>query len=151
MHLIYMTAVMVAKGQSSFDTIVAVPGRVKAPVLVDPAKAGNWPPPPTHLLFSGVEPALAAKATSMMLKNVNPYSLAEPVTYTAWRDIPATYISCGQDGAIIPARQQWMIESAKSAGGKIEVVDLPESGHSPFLSMPERLVEIVEDVALKYV
>lgn len=52
------------------------------------------------------------------------------------------YITCLNDAAIGIAAQRAMI----AAHPGTEVIEIA-SGHSPFLSMPERLSEILEDAA----
>ena len=54
----------------------------------------------------------------------------------AWRSKPTTYVVCTRDRALDERHQRRM---AQGAG---RVVELPSS-HSPFLSMPERLTELV--------
>jgi pimeloyl-ACP methyl ester carboxylesterase len=55
---------------------------------------------------------------------------------------PRFYITCEKDRALGPAAQQRMYEALPCQG----VYSLP-AGHSPFLSMPERLAECLLDVA----
>lgn len=56
--------------------------------------------------------------------------------------VPKLYIACLNDAAIGIAAQRAMI-AAHPGTAVIEIA----SGHSPFLSMPERLSEILEDAA----
>lgn len=58
----------------------------------------------------------------------------------AWRDKPSTYVVCAQDQAIHPDVQRFF------AGRCTTVVEL-ESSHSPMLSMPDRVVEILRAAA----
>ncbi|KUM64625.1 hypothetical protein ACN42_g2439 [Penicillium freii] len=63
-------------------------------------------------------------------------------TYEPWRDIPCSYIICEQDRALLPAIQQFF---ASKMGGPDTTHHLPSS-HSPFLSMPDRLVGVLEEI-----
>ncbi|KAJ6441613.1 G-protein coupled receptor [Purpureocillium lavendulum] len=63
----------------------------------------------------------------------------------AWRDIPLTYITCEDDQAIPAAVQDGMVDKVEQQGIKVRKYRLPAS-HSPFLSMPEKLVDIVVEV-----
>lgn len=55
---------------------------------------------------------------------------------TAWREAPATYVVCTQDRAVHPDSQRQM---AARAARTVEW----DAGHSPFLSTPDRVVELL--------
>ena len=61
----------------------------------------------------------------------------------AWRDIPSTYIVCNRDQALSPDLQR---RCASQAG---EVVEW-ETSHSPFLSRPDLVADLLEELALRY-
>ncbi|KAJ5639525.1 uncharacterized protein N7484_007387 [Penicillium longicatenatum] len=63
-------------------------------------------------------------------------------TYEPWRDIPCAYIICEQDHALPPSFQELF---ASKMGGPENTYRLPSS-HSPFLSMPERLADLLHQV-----
>lgn len=69
-------------------------------------------------------------------------TLVSPLKKAAWGKIPATYILCEQDVAIPASVQQFMIDEV----GIKDVVRLPAS-HSPFLSMPDEVFDIIDRVA----
>jgi len=52
--------------------------------------------------------------------------------------VPRTYIVCERDQALISAQQQWVIDRCPG----IRVLRL-DSGHSPFISQPQRLAELL--------
>ncbi len=56
--------------------------------------------------------------------------------------ISKTYVLCEEDKAVDPSYQEAFVQ----VGQYDKVVRLP-SGHSPFLSMPQRVVEIVMSAA----
>lgn len=64
-------------------------------------------------------------------------------TYEPWRDIPCAYITCEEDRALLPSFQELF---ASKMGGPENTYRLPSS-HSPFLSMPDRLVDILQQIA----
>ncbi|KAJ5132496.1 hypothetical protein N7448_006654 [Penicillium atrosanguineum] len=73
------------------------------------------------------------------------------VSEAPWRDLPTTYVYCTKDLAITLPLQKMMVEDAvASADGAVEFVteDL-DSGHCPFLSMPDELANIVKRVLIK--
>ena len=66
----------------------------------------------------------------------------EPV---AWRKIPASYVIC-EDDAMLPAMyQQMIIDMVAAEGVKMKEFRVPSS-HTPFWSMPQRMVEITKEV-----
>ena len=60
------------------------------------------------------------------------------VTYCGWKDVPSTYLVCEADAAIPPPVQMQMAEMANC---KIEKCG---AGHMCILSMPEKVVEVIE-------
>jgi hypothetical protein len=69
--------------------------------------------------------------------------LAVPVTYTAYREIPSTYIVCNNDRALPPPVQRRMIAQGE---GYFDVEECDE-GHSPFMSNPAFIVSCVRRAA----
>lgn len=76
-----------------------------------------------------------------------------PVAHAGWRSVPSTYIYTTQDRSLPLAYQQFMAKRAKELAsqdggsvkpfeGEIGEVSLP-SGHTPFLSMTEKMGEIL--------
>lgn len=64
------------------------------------------------------------------------------VTYEPWQDVPCAYIICEEDRALPPPFQELF---ASKFGGPQNIFRLPSS-HSPFLSMPDRLVDVLLQV-----
>ena len=62
--------------------------------------------------------------------------LAEPVTASAWKHVPNTYLVCAQDRGTSAARQR---EYAARAGRVVEL----HAGHHPFLSQPAAVRDLV--------
>lgn len=58
----------------------------------------------------------------------------------AWRTIPTTYVVCADDRMIHPDTQREMAAAAAAAGA--EVLEWPSS-HSPFLSHPDLVADLV--------
>ena len=57
-----------------------------------------------------------------------------------WRDVPLTYMLCSQDQAVLPSVQERI---AREYG--MQVVRI-EAAHCPFISQPEKFVEVVEEI-----
>jgi hypothetical protein len=73
------------------------------------------------------------------------------VVYAGWRSVPSTYVFTTLDRALEPVYQHFMVERAVKQGGKHAVTPFGgemgqlyvESGHTPFLSMPQKIGEIL--------
>ncbi|EEU35172.1 uncharacterized protein NECHADRAFT_97604 [Fusarium vanettenii 77-13-4] len=63
----------------------------------------------------------------------------------AWRVIPLTYIVCENDQALPGFVQDMMIAKAEEQGVSVRQYRL-QASHSPFLSMPDKVSEIVMEV-----
>jgi hypothetical protein len=65
------------------------------------------------------------------------------VTYTAWRDIPSTYLQCENDQAIVIGMQERMVSAA---GGAFKTFKCG-ADHSPFQSEPELTARVIRRAA----
>ncbi|KAJ5833619.1 hypothetical protein N7474_001930 [Penicillium riverlandense] len=63
-------------------------------------------------------------------------------TYEPWHEIPCAYIICEQDHALPPPFQE---QFASKVGGPEDTYRLPSS-HSPFLSMPDKVAALLQDI-----
>ncbi len=64
-------------------------------------------------------------------------------TITPWKFIPSTYIIATEDKCFDPAGQRSVVKLMESMNPvALDVVEVPSS-HSPFLSMPDKLAEIL--------
>ncbi|WP_105971803.1 alpha/beta fold hydrolase [Streptomyces geranii] len=99
--------------------------------------------------FGDVDPA-AADAALALLSPDAPVGIATgstTLTAGAWGSIPRTYVTCAQDMAVRPAVQRRLIAEADAAfpDNPTSVVAL-DASHSPFLSMPDQVAEIVTNL-----
>ena len=69
---------------------------------------------------------------------------ATELTTDGWGSVPRTYVVCTLDNAIRPALQRRFIAEADAAfpSHPTTVVEL-EASHSPFLSMPDRVADVI--------
>jgi pimeloyl-ACP methyl ester carboxylesterase len=74
-------------------------------------------------------------------------SFASPVTYTAFKEIPSSYIFCEQDQIVPPALQEQYIENIKVLTGREVDVHKLDLNHVPNLTSPETLAEIILRIA----
>src|ERR1700722_10996420 len=99
-----------------------------------------------------LEPSIAAAAlyngcrqelTKWAMSKLGPQrmeSLQQSPTAVAWREKHSTYVVCSDDRIVHPGLQRVMAERCTESFEW-------DSGHSPFLSMPDRLVELLQQLA----
>jgi pimeloyl-ACP methyl ester carboxylesterase len=93
------------------------------------------------LFYNDCDPDDVYKAMARLRPQVASIATT-PMVYTEERfgSVPRWYIECLRDNAITLNMQRWMLQQTPC---KVLTLD---SGHSPFLSMPETLVERLETV-----
>ncbi|WP_326558544.1 alpha/beta fold hydrolase [Micromonospora sp. NBC_01796] len=92
---------------------------------------------PRTTLYQDVESGIADE----MVPRLGHQALAsatQPVSRAGWREIASTYIICAQDAAFPLAGQETLAQRCES------VLRL-DSGHSPFLSQPAKLAELLRE------
>ena len=132
-RLVYVTAFMPDVGESLLDQVDYGPLEWIVPAgegLLAVEQGGEM-----DLFYADVEPSVAADAVSRLQPQAAS-SFSQPVTTASWRDIPATYVVCTGDRCIPPDAQRRWAERAQ------EVVEI-EASHSPFLSQPSDLADVL--------
>jgi len=159
-HAVYVTAFMPASGVPAAAYIFAPENEgdlVQVAMVADPAAIGGLrldtasPDPPYHQLlrdafFGDVGADLADAAIGLLTPDAPAGIAAGATTLTAdgWGSVPRTYVVCSRDRALQPAMQRRFIELADAAfPGNPTTVHTLESSHSPFLSMPGELADII--------
>jgi len=84
------------------------------------------------------DPTYAAAADRLTTQNAVVFG--QPTTRAAWRELPSTYVVCGEDRATPPEKQR--AQAARATA----VVELPVA-HHPFVTRPELVAEVLLDVA----
>ncbi len=133
-RLVYICAYVPAAGQS----LTAARAGKRAPwikmldgglTLPDLEQAAS-------VFYGDCDPATQRWARHQLRAQSNA-AFEEPVPAPAWKRIPSTYIVCGNDEAIPPAMQRDVFAPRTTS-----VVEL-DSGHSPFLSKPAELADLI--------
>ena len=132
-RLVYVAAFLPDAGESLLDQVDY--GPLEWIVPAGEGLLGVEPGREVDLFYADVEPSVAADAVSR-LRPQAAASFAQPVTTASWRDVPATYVVCTGDRCIPPAAQRRWAEQVQ------EFLEL-ESGHSPFLSQPAELADVL--------
>lgn len=142
-HLIYIAAVLTEAGH---PTLSAVPVRGREtlrPKVVIETDTETVIDREVSLaaFYHDVEPSLARQAASRLRPfQKTGYAVVDTDAVAAWRTIPTTYVVCADDRMIHPDTQREMAAVAAAAGA--EVLQWPSS-HSPFLSHPDLVADLV--------
>jgi pimeloyl-ACP methyl ester carboxylesterase len=133
-HIVYVAAFMLDVGESLYS---AVGGRdpdwwqrSEEDRMVTPLR-------PEEIFYNDCAPEVAAAAAAR-LRPQTAKSFTDPLTRTAWSEVPTTYVICERDNAI-PVFGQ---EAMSARAGRVERLD---ASHSPFLSRPDELAELILD------
>jgi pimeloyl-ACP methyl ester carboxylesterase len=132
--LIYLTAFMLDEG----ETLYAACGSQDPDWWIRKAdgerlNAGR----PTEIFYNTCTPEVAA-AAAKELRDQSLLSFNQPIKNVSWKKLPSTYIICEQDQAIPLFAQEAMSGRAK------KVVRI-NTDHSPFLSAPKELAELIKN------
>lgn len=140
-HLVYIAAVLTEAGHPMLATPVPVKGRetLRSMVVVETETETVIDREVSLAAFyHDVEPSLARRAADRLRPfQKTGYEVVETDAVAAWRTIPTTYAVCAEDRMIHPDTQRDM---AAAAGA--EVIEW-SSSHSPFLSHPDLVADLV--------
>lgn len=133
-RLVYLCAFMPLEGQSMVSAgggkpaqwIQLLDGGLMQP---DPARAGE-------LFYGDCDPEVREWA-KRMVRVQSSATMMEPLARPAWRHVPSTYVVCTKDMAI-PAHVQRDVFAVHAS----EVIEL-QASHSPFLSQPQALADLL--------
>ena len=136
-RLVYLTAFALDEGETLATTMdfSALEPSEDGTATLDPELA-------VPLFYGDCKPADVDRALSLL----RPQPLAamfQPVRAVAWRERPTTYVLCGADQAIPPALQQKLADRIPD----VALVEWPTASHSPFLSMPAAVVDLLAGLA----
>jgi pimeloyl-ACP methyl ester carboxylesterase len=163
-HAVYLAAYMPASGVPALAYARAPENEgslVGSCLVADPAAVGAFrldvaSPDPAYrdrlrqALYGDLDRAVADAAIALLTPDA-PAGLAlgtTSLTAGGWGSIPRTYVVCSQDLTIRPALQRRFIAEADIAfPGNPTTVHTLDASHSPFLSMPGQVADIVLELA----
>ncbi len=96
-------------------------------------------------LYGDVDLFTASAAVSLLNSDAPAGIATEAFTVTRERfgSVPHTYVACGQDQMIRPALQERFVREIDAVSAAPTAVTHLDSSHSPFLSQPEALAEVI--------
>ncbi|GAA3773350.1 alpha/beta hydrolase [Microbacterium kribbense] len=138
-HIVYLAAFALDVGESLLG---AVGGVAPSWWVVDgPLATAGTDAEPAASLFYGDLDAAAAAAAVAQLKPQSVLAFQEPLTEAAWHSKPTTFLVTGKDAIFPPEAQEGL---AARAGSSVQHL---ATSHSPFLSQPEAVADIIEEAA----
>jgi pimeloyl-ACP methyl ester carboxylesterase len=143
-HLVYLAALVPDKGETvpAIDVEGGETSAIPAALVVDGDLVTLDPAQAPAVLYGDCSPADTARAVSL-LRPQGLASFREGPRSIAWRERPVTYVVCGEDRALPAAYQLGMAARIPGAA----VVEWPTASHSPFLSMPGEVVDVLAGLA----
>ena len=140
-RIIYVTAFVPKEGQSLGGIFG---GQLPPFFTVSETGILDWKDP-IPLLYNDLTPEKAQWAENLRVKHSNEAQFTDISNErpAAWRKIPVAYIKCEIDQGIPVSVQEMLIGNVKSEGCDIEEYSI-KAGHSPFLSQPEGLADLVK-------
>jgi pimeloyl-ACP methyl ester carboxylesterase len=130
-RLVFLAALLLDTGES-IDSLSG--GEISGADVVTLSAHGHYEDAKAAFYADAALEDAESAAARLVLQTAK--SFCEPLTTTAWRTVPATYILTERDAALAPEFQEAMSVRA-------ERTYRLASGHSPFLSMPAELAELI--------
>lgn len=141
-HLLYLSAYVVAKGQSILKVIErSGRGEDVAAVLTIDEDGTGLPNDPVWAMYHDLDPKDQEEQNGLVVRNNMGCGAGEAV-YEGWRDIPSTYIRTTEDRCVPVAFQDICIGDVTDAGVSINVVEF-NCGHSAYVKCPEDVTDLV--------
>lgn len=137
-HIVFVAAFALDAGESLLG---AVGGEAPSWWTIDGdfVTPGNADQPARELFFADVDEAVAVDSVSRLRRQ--PFAAFDTeLTRAAWHDTPSSYVVTRQD-AVFPVEAQEAL-AARSGSRTFHM----STSHSPFLSRPDELADILETV-----
>ena len=99
---------------------------------------------PAHYFYHDLPIEEQQRWTRLLLRSPQESNYT-PISYTAYLYHPVTYLYCEKDNALPLETQKMMAEKVKNQAVHVDEESCV-AGHSPFLSMPGRVLEAVESM-----
>ncbi|KAL8946904.1 MAG: hypothetical protein Q9222_006758 [Ikaeria aurantiellina] len=139
-HLIYMCGFMLQPGETVGGA--SLPRPDPDPVEFDEITGTTFLcQDPVQLFYGDVEPARAKELEAMLVRQDVRAGLVT-ITHPAWKYSPTTYLRTTEDGVLFLDWQDRQIKAVRDAGVDI-AVETFKASHSPFISIPDDMVDAV--------
>jgi pimeloyl-ACP methyl ester carboxylesterase len=140
-HLVYLAAMMPGRGEDVMATITGLPATpLSAAMRRREDGLSEIDPERTVDVFYGDCDPEDARAAAARLRPMRMDAFPVLDVDPAWASVPSTYVVCRDDQALHPDLQRLF-------GARASRCVEWEGAHSPFLAQPERVVELLTELA----
>lgn len=144
--ILYMAAFVPSENQSLADLF----GGELPPVLTPMPDGTLFMADPIDHFYNDMPPEEAERAEGLRVANPTKAQYTPISCETAaWRVLPVSYMLCELDAGLPPAVQEQMVDKVRSEGREVKVYRV-QASHSPFYSIPEKVVDIAMEVMDTY-
>jgi hypothetical protein len=98
-----------------------------------------------HCFYNDLSPE-EQERWDKLLRRQTSLSILTPLTHTAYLYHPVTYVFCEQDEALPHFLQKSMVQTIEESTGIKFQKETWDTGHSPYIGHPERLLELVRGI-----
>jgi pimeloyl-ACP methyl ester carboxylesterase len=140
-RLVYLCAYAVDEGETVLRVTLdheAQPDLAAAMVLQPDGTSTLDPALAAGALYGDCSPADVERSLGL-LRSQGGATFTQTPKDVAWREKPTTYVVCGADRAVVPSLQRELAARIPDAA----VVEWPGASHSPFLSRPGEVAELL--------
>jgi pimeloyl-ACP methyl ester carboxylesterase len=138
-HIVYIAAFVLDEGESLLASVGGVAPdwwHIDGPLVT----AGDHAQPARSLFYGDIDDATgAAYAAKLLPQSVRAFT--DPITTVAWRNRATTYVITEQDAIFPVFAQEALADRSGSTQHRLS------TSHSPFLSHPEAVADIIENAA----
>lgn len=145
-HLVFIAAVAIDATESVLDRATAWPEESELGPAIrfsDDATSATVDPEQAASVFYGDCKPDDVERSIALLRPIGMPCFSQSPRAVAWRQRPSTYVVCGDDHAVPPGLQR----DIASTMPDVSIVELPDASHSPFVSQPATIVELLAGVA----
>ena len=140
-RLVYLAAFLIEPGE---DMLAMLAGSKLVESLVVGEAGISVDPAAAPAIFYGDADADTAATMVAGLRPMAFDASEPPATEPAWRSIPATYVICGNDQAL-------PVEAQRTMAARAQAVHEWPTDHSPFVTRPRAVAELVAEYVVKSV
>lgn len=148
-HLIGLAAHIHPVNFSILDIVREMGNEDLIPLAFEIAEDGSSMPADGRAsLFNGVSEEETERLMLTLSQSNFAGCLDSKVVSEGWKYVPLTYVKTAQDMTLPPHYQDRILEKITQAGVEVDVVELA-TGHSPFVTMVNEVVQVIRNVAQK--
>ncbi|RFU24005.1 hypothetical protein B7463_g12330, partial [Scytalidium lignicola] len=136
--LVYIASFLLPQGESLASFLGSMPPWV----IFDGDKITAEAASVDNIFYNDLSDSVKEENIKKLIHQAKP-SFYTPLSYPAYLDSPTTYLMCEKDNAIPFFAQQAMV----GIGGPRVVSHICSSSHSPMLSMPGKVAEVIRGAA----